>query len=221
MPDKKEPAMPVSRRAFIKGLGTTAVATAASGTQALAGELEKVNQERVLGPDAVSVSFLVNGGEIVVDVEPNETLLDVLRDRLSLTGAKEICGRGTCGGCTVLIDDTPVYGCMYLAIEAHGKNIVTVEGLADGETLSPLQEAFIDEDGMMCGYCTSGFLVTLSALLKENPTPDEDEIKHAVSGHLCRCGTYPRIVRSTLRASGTLKQSSTEVISLSHVEKLA
>ncbi len=211
----------VSRRAFIKGFGTTAAATAASGTHALADELEKVNRERAVGPGEAPTTLRVNGVEHALDIAPNETLAEVLREKLGLTGAKEVCGRATCGGCTALVNGTPVYSCMYLAIEAVGKDVLTVESLADGDALSPLQEAFVEEDGMMCGFCTSGFLVTLSALLKENPSPSEEEVKHAVSGHLCRCGTYPRVVLSTLRAGGSLKQSSTEVIPLSHAEKLA
>ena len=221
MPEKKEAKMPFSRREFIKGLGTTAVATAASGTQALASELEKVNQERVIGPHPETKTLRVNGVDHAVEIAPHETLVDVLRGKLGLTGAKEICGRATCGGCTALVDGTPVYACMYLAIEAVGKDILTVEGLAANDKLSPLQSAFVEEDGLMCGYCTSGFLVTLSALLKENPSPNEEAIKAAIEGNLCRCGTYPRVVISTLSATGASSQSSTEVLSLSHVEKLA
>lgn len=221
MSEKKDGGLGFSRREFLKGMGTTAVATATSGARGLAQEFEKVNQERAYGPGPVALSLRINGASVGVEAAPNQTLLDVLRKHLSYTGAKEVCGAASCGACTVLLDGTPVYACMTLAIEAQGKAITTVEGLADGETLSPLQEAFVEEDGMQCGYCTSGFLMTLTAFLKENPQPDPEAVRHAVSGHLCRCGTYPRVIKSALRAAGIETESSTEVISWSHAEKLA
>jgi aerobic-type carbon monoxide dehydrogenase small subunit (CoxS/CutS family) len=221
MSEKKDSGLGFSRREFLKGMGTTAVATATSGARGLAQELEKVNQERAYGPGPVALTLRINGKSVAVEAAPNQTLLDVLRKHLSYTGAKEVCGGAACGACTVLLDGMPVYACSYLAIEAQGKAIHTVEGLSDGEALTPLQEAFVEEDGMQCGYCTSGLLMTLTAFLKDHPKPDAEAVRHAISGHICRCGTYPRVVQSALRAAGLPTESSTEVISWSHGEKLA
>jgi xanthine dehydrogenase YagT iron-sulfur-binding subunit len=225
MPEHNDAFPTVSRRDFIKGLGTTAVssamASASAGVQELAAQLETVNKERVYGPEPVAFSLTINGKDVDVEVEPRVTLLDVLRHHLSYTGAKEGCGQASCGACTVLLDGKPVNACMNLAIEAQGQAITTVEGLATEGQLSPLQEAFIEEDGLMCGYCTSGFLTTLTALLRDRPQPTTEEIRTACSGHLCRCGTYPRVFKSVQRAAGMLTSSRTEVISWSHGEELA
>lgn len=210
-----------SRRAFLKGFGTAAVTTATSGAQAVAEELQRVDPERAVGPEAVAMTLTINGQQIPVEVEPRTTLLDVLRHQLDYTGAKEGCGRGSCGACSVLLDGKPAYACMKLAIDAQDQAITTVEGLADGDDLSALQQAFIDEDGLQCGYCTSGFLVTLTALLEANPAPTEAEVRAACAGNLCRCGSYPRIVQSALRATGQSTQSSIDVIRLTHGERLA
>jgi len=218
------PASP-SRRAFLKGLGTTAVsstlATATAGARQLADELALVNQEQIYGPGPVALTFNVNGKPVTVDVPPSTTLLEALRDHLPYTGTKEVCDRASCGACTVLLDGKPVNACMKLAIEAQAQPILTVEGLAQGGELSALQQAFIEEDGLMCGYCTSGFLMSLTALLNEHPKPTEATVRKACAGNLCRCGTYPRIFRSALRAAGVPVESQTEVISWSHGHKLA
>lgn len=221
MPGKRDVLPAVSRRAFLKGIGTTAVATATTGAKSLTEELRKYDAERVLGPGTEALTLEINGKSVPIEVEPSVTLLEVLRDRLTYTGAKEVCDRASCGACTVLLDGKPVYACSTLAVEAQGREITTVEGLASSQRLSTLQEAFIEEDGLQCGYCTSGFLVTLTALLKDNPRPTADQVRQAVSGHLCRCGTYPRVVNSALRAAGLPTENTTEVIRLSHGEKLA
>lgn len=220
MPEPNDAPHAVSRRTFLKGLGTTAVssavATVSASAKEFADQLERVNQEKVYGPDAVSLVLSINGEEMAVEVAPRVTLLDALRRHLPYTGAKEGCDRGGCGACTVLLDGKPVYACMTLAIEAQGREIATVEGLAHNDQLSPLQDAFIEEDGLMCGYCTSGFLMSLTALLETHPQPTEAEIRTACSGHVCRCGTYPRVFKAALRAAGAPTTSQTEVIRWSH-----
>ncbi len=143
----------------------------------------------------------VNGSEYPVEVKVNKTLLDVLRDDLGLTGTKEGCGTGDCGACSVLLDGKPVNSCLVLAIEADGHEIVTVEGLAQGEKLHPLQQAFVDEGAVQCGFCTPGMLISAQGLLNENPKPTEREVRQALAGNLCRCTGYVRIVNAVLKAS--------------------
>ena len=201
--EKKDPAG-VSRREFIKGLGTGALGPAVL-PPLLGQETIATKKGRIPVYDKKEIRLEINGQFQSLIVEPNEILLDVLRDRLDLTGAKKICGRGECGGCTVLVDGDPVYACMFLAVRADGKKVVTVEGLADGETLHPVQEAFIEKDGYQCGFCTPGFLVTTSAFLKKNPKPGLDEIKQALSGNLCRCGNYARIYEAVDAAAGKMR----------------
>jgi aerobic-type carbon monoxide dehydrogenase small subunit (CoxS/CutS family) len=148
------------------------------------------------------VSFKVNGVPVQANVACQMTLAEFIREKLDLTGTKVGCNRGECGSCTVLMDNVPVYSCTVLAVEATGREIKTIEGIADGNgRLHPLQQAFIDEDAFQCGYCTPGMLISLMALLDENPAPAETDIRNAVDGHLCRCGCYPNIIKATLKAS--------------------
>ena len=158
------------------------------------------------------VTLKVNGETLKLQLEPRVTLLDALRNYSSLTGAKEGCDRATCGACTVMIDDVPVYSCQKLAIEAQGKAITTVEGLAKNGNLTKVQQAFLEKDALMCGYCTPGFVMSVTALLKKNPHPSVDDVKHACAGNICRCGTQPRIMEAALQASGVACNSKTEVI---------
>ncbi len=179
----------VSRRGFLRGIG------AAGGAAAVGSPVFAVQERPVLGPDAVPVVLHVNGKDREVRVEPRSTLLDVLRERLDLTGAKKICDRGTCGGCTVLVDGLAVNSCLMLALDAVGRKIETVEGLSpEAGPLSPLQQAFCDHDALQCGYCTPGMLMSCTALLQRNPSPSRAEAAEGISGHLCRCGTYPGIL---------------------------
>ena len=201
-----------SRRSFLKSLGTAAVTAATVQTQTVAAELEKLNSEKVVGPGAVPVTLTVNGEKLKLMLEPRVTLLDALRNYSSLTGAKEGCDRATCGACTVMINDIPVYSCQKLAIEAQGQEITTVEGLAKGGKLSKVQEAFVEKDALMCGYCTPGFLMSLTALFKKNAKPTADEIKHACAGNICRCGTHPHIMQAALQVAGTKAPNKTELI---------
>lgn len=203
----------VSRRFFLKSFGTTAAAAATAQVEAVAAELEKANTEKVYGPGTVAITLQVNGKPLKLNVEPRVTLLEALRNHSNLTGAKEVCDRGTCGACTVLLDDKPVYSCSKLAIDSQSAKITTVEGLAKDGKLSPVQQAFIDQDALMCGFCTPGFIMSVTALLKQNPRPTADQVKHACSGNLCRCGTYPRVVQAALKASGVAVANKTEVIS--------
>ena len=147
----------------------------------------------------------VNGRAYPVEIEPDRNLLSVLRGEVGLTGAKEGCDDSECGACMVLLDDQPVNSCSYLALQADGREIVTSEGLAgEGGELHPLQQAFLDQGGVQCGFCTPGMLISAKALLDRNPSPDEDEIRLALSGNLCRCTGYSGIVRAVQAASAQL-----------------
>jgi xanthine dehydrogenase YagT iron-sulfur-binding subunit len=199
---RKSKAQGVSRRDFLKGLGVGGgalgagiLAAGAAETKAPAG-----GAPRTLGPGAVPITLKVNGVSRSVRVEPRVTLLDALRDRLDLTGSKKICDRGECGGCSVLLDGRPAYACMMLALDARGRSITTIEGLAPKGGLHPLQAAFIARDALQCGFCTPGFLVAAKALLDASPAPALDEVREGLAGHLCRCGTYTRIFEAVMAA---------------------
>jgi len=144
------------------------------------------------------VSFTVNGREVLVEVESHVTLAEALREELGLTGTKIGCNRAECGSCTVILDGNPVYSCTVLAVEAEGREVQTIEGLADGEHLHQLQEAFIEHDALQCGYCTPGMIMSVKALLDRNPHPTVDDVRRAIDGNLCRCGAYQNIVKATL-----------------------
>lgn len=144
----------------------------------------------------IKLSCELNGSPLEVEIMPGETLLDTLRERLSLTGTKKGCEVGECGACTVLIDNIPYDSCLYLAAWAQGKSITTIEGLAVGGKLSPLQQSFIDNGAVQCGYCSPGAILTAHALLLKNKSPTEDEIKKELAGNMCRCGTYANIIRA-------------------------
>jgi aerobic-type carbon monoxide dehydrogenase small subunit (CoxS/CutS family) len=152
-------------------------------------------------------TLTVNGIAYPVDVEPHRTLLWTLRHELGLTGSKEGCDDSECGACMVLIDGRPVNSCSYLALQADGREITTVEGLANGSELNPLQEAFLQVGGVQCGFCTPGMLISATALLRENATPTEDEVRLALSGNLCRCTGYQKIVGAVLSAADELAAS--------------
>jgi xanthine dehydrogenase YagT iron-sulfur-binding subunit len=203
---KQKKAKPVSRRDFIKGFGGSAVG-AAIVPKLLAQEaaLIQTNQGKIPVFSSKKITISVNGTKHTLVVEPRETLLDVLRERLNLTGAKRICNQGECGGCTVLLDGKPVYSCLYLAVRADGKKIMTIEGLAEADKLHPLQEAYIDTDAYQCGYCTPGFIMTSAEFLQNNPNPNLDEIKKALSGNICRCGNYVNIFKAVSEAAKKIR----------------
>lgn len=207
---------PVSRRSFLKGIGATTLATGSLGPAALAAEVEKLDPEKTYGPGPVPISLKINGEVKKLSLEPRVTLLDALRNHLPLTGSKEVCDRATCGACTVLLNGAPTYACMTLALEAQGVEITTIEGLAPDGKLTPIQEAFVSCDALMCGFCTPGFVMSLTALVQKNPKPSEADVKKACSGNLCRCGTYPKIFQAALQAVGVEKTQNVTVIPSSH-----
>ena len=149
-----------------------------------------------------AITLNVNKEPVDVAVNPNRTLLDVLRDDLHLTGTKESCGGGVCGSCTVLVDGTPVRSCLTLAVSVDGKEITTIEGISEGGKLHPIQEAFVNHHAIQCGFCGPGMILTAYALLKENPNPSEKEIRRAISGNVCRCTGYAKIVEAVKSLAG-------------------
>lgn len=198
----ESPKSEVSRRGFLKSAGLTAATTVLNTATALAQDAQQVaSHGAAMGPDAVPIKLHVNGQEHAVTVEPRYTLAETLRDHLNLTGTKVVCDRGSCSACTVWIDGTPELACMTLAVDAVGRRITTIEGLSRGEQLHPLQAAFIKHDAMQCGFCTPGMVMSCAALLKRNANPSLADVKHAVSGNLCRCGTYPKVFEATLEAA--------------------
>jgi aerobic-type carbon monoxide dehydrogenase small subunit (CoxS/CutS family) len=198
----------VTRRAFLQTMGGGAVGAGVvsrvlgkdcPAVQSVPGEMDIFSAKRI--------SLTVNGKKTSLDVRTDETLLQVLRDRLKLTGTKRVCNRGECGGCTVLVDGKPVYSCHMLALRADGAEILTIEGLAVGEKLHPVQQAFIDKDGYQCGFCTPGFIMASVALLAKNGQPSSDEIKAGLAGNLCRCGNYQKIYEAVGAAAEAMKKS--------------
>ena len=153
------------------------------------------------------IELSVNGESSEFSVEPQETLLEVLRDHMGLTGTKEGCGTGECGSCTVLIGGKPILSCLTLAVECHKQDIITIEGIGEGNSLSPVQQAFVDCGAIQCGFCTPGMVLSSEVLLKENPNPQEKDIYKALEGNLCRCTGYNKIIEAVHKAS---KQMGTE-----------
>jgi xanthine dehydrogenase YagT iron-sulfur-binding subunit len=172
-----------------------------SGLTALAQERQQQAAAIFHGPDAVPIQLRVNGQDKKLQVEPRTTLAEALRMHLDLTGTKVVCDRGSCSACTVWIDGTPMLSCMTLAIDAQNREITTIEGLASGDELHPVQEQFIEHDAMQCGFCTPGMIMSCAALLARNQNPTAEAVKAACSGNLCRCGTYVGVVEATLAAS--------------------
>ncbi len=156
----------------------------------------------------IAVSFRVNGVDRTVEIAPHETLGEVLNGRLGMNGVRVSCDEGECGACTVLIDGAPVDSCMMLAIQAAGRDILTIEGLGTAENLHPIQQAFVEEHGFQCGFCTPGFVLSAKALLDTTPHPDATEIAAGLSGHICRCGSYPNIIRAVQRAAEELGKAA-------------
>ncbi len=192
----------VSRRSFLKGVGGGAVATAAVKT----GILDPKQADAIVPPlgerqATRPLDIKVNGMRYRLEVEPRRTLADVLRKDLGLTGTKIACGRAECGACTVLVAGRPVYACMTLAARVHRKEVQTVEGLAKGDKLHPIQEAFIEFDALQCGFCTPGFLMSLKAMLDRTKNPNLEDVRRAVSGNLCRCAAYNHIFEAALAAA--------------------
>ncbi len=185
-----------SRRGFLKGSAISG-AVAVVSPEALAAPGPKV-----VGPAAVEVSLQVNGKKQTVRIEPRTTLAEALRTNLHLTGTKLVCDRGACSACTVHLDGVPVNSCLTLALDVGTRKVTTIEGLAKGTTLTPLQKAFVEHDALQCGFCTPGMVMSCTALLAKNPKPTLDDVKGAIAGNLCRCGTYPKVFAATLAAAG-------------------
>jgi xanthine dehydrogenase YagT iron-sulfur-binding subunit len=158
-----------------------------------------------IGPQTTAVELMVNGSREVVHVDPGMTLAEVLRDQLALIGTKIGCDRGACAACTVWLDGEVVPSCMTLVLDARGRAITTIEGLARDGNLHPVQVAFVEYDAMQCGFCTPGMVMSAAALVERNPNCTLDEVKAAISGHLCRCGAYPNIFKATLAAAVAMR----------------
>jgi xanthine dehydrogenase YagT iron-sulfur-binding subunit len=184
--EKADESSGVSRRDFLKISTISAAAVPILG----AGVMEAEEQVKVYGPGKVPLELDVNGQKHTLQLEPRVTLLDALRDGLDTTGAKRVCDRAECGACTVLLDGKAVYACSILAIEAQEKPITTVESLMHGQTLHPIQQAFVDNDASQCGFCTPGFVMAFKAVLDKNPNASPDDIRRGLGGNVCRCGTY-------------------------------
>jgi len=197
----------LSRRSFLKGAGAAAAVAGVIGSlpppdaQAL---VEEGITERI-GPGLTVVELKVNGTTRPVTIEPRVTLLEVLRDHLGLTGAKLVCDRGACGSCTVHLDGRPVTACMVLAVSARGHEITTIEGLGTPDRMHPVQRAFVDHDALQCGFCTPGMAMSVAAAIQRNPGLGLEEIKRAVAGNICRCGTYPHVFAAALKAAAEIK----------------
>jgi xanthine dehydrogenase YagT iron-sulfur-binding subunit len=197
----------LTRRGFIATVGAGAAAVAVSGKVAVAATADK---GVLTAEEMAKVTLRINSRDYRLLVEPRWPLLFVLRERLGLTGTKVGCERGECGACTVLIDGVPRYACLTLAVEAEGHEITTVEGLMRGEELGPTQQAFLEEDGYQCGYCTPGQIMAAEGLLRANPDPTPEEIAREMSGNLCRCGAYPKIAASVRRAAQLRRKAGGE-----------
>jgi xanthine dehydrogenase YagT iron-sulfur-binding subunit len=199
----------VSRRSFLKGMGAGALAAGAIAPPAL-GRIAPASvapQEKkragVLGPEAIPLELDINGKVRKLSVEPRVTLLDAMRNRLDLTGAKKVCDRATCGACTVLLDGKAVYACTVLAVEAQGRKIETVEGLAEANAgLAKMQRCFVENDGQQCGFCTPGFVMACESFRRANAKATREEVVAGLGGNLCRCGTYHGVTNAVLDAIG-------------------
>ena len=189
-----------SRRGFLRGAGLT---TAGLAVSPLLNAQPAPAADPFTDATATPVTLRVNGETRKATIESRATLADVLREDLDLTGTKVVCDRGACSCCTVYLDGEPVCSCLTLALDVDGREVTTIEGLGTEEDLHPVQQAFIDHDASMCGFCTPGMVMSCAHLLEENPSPTLDEVKTATSGNLCRCGTYPKVFSATLAAAET------------------
>ncbi|HET6891910.1 MAG TPA: (2Fe-2S)-binding protein [Pyrinomonadaceae bacterium] len=193
-----------SRRKFLKGVGIAGAGAAIADTLRIEAQTRAPNARGTQPVSGnINVTLEINGERRTAKVEPRTTLLNTLRNNLEqpVTGPKLVCDMGTCGACTVLLDGKPVYSCLVLAVDAVGKKITTVEGLGTPSAMNAVQSAFVEKDALMCGFCTPGFVTTISAYLKKNPNPTLDEVREACKGNFCRCGTYPRVFEAALAAA--------------------
>ncbi|MGD0497727.1 MAG: (2Fe-2S)-binding protein [Bryobacteraceae bacterium] len=196
-----KPRSSVSRRGFMRGVSLGGGALGLLERDAAAAP----PAANLAGPAPAPVTLTINGKPVNLRIEPRVTLLDAMRNYVGLTGAKRVCDRATCGACTVILGGKTVYACTTLAIDAQGKNIETIEGLAAGNALHPVSAAFVANDGQQCGYCTSGFVMAVKGFLDEHPNPTMEDVKHGLGGNLCRCGTYMGVRQAALEAAATMK----------------
>jgi len=190
-----------SRRNFLKTAGVAPLVAGVAG----AAIAEAQTGAAIVGPGTVPVQLLVNGQRLNLTIEPRMTLLNALRNKADLTGNKRGCDRGVCGACTMMIDGRTAYSCSTLAIEVQGKQIRTVDGLASGTTLHPVQQAFCDRDALMCGFCTPGFVMATVALIEKHPNPTPAQVKAGLDGNICRCGTFTRIMEAATSVKGVAR----------------
>jgi xanthine dehydrogenase YagT iron-sulfur-binding subunit len=208
-PDEIKTTRGFSRREFLRGIGATSVAGGVlTGPPAEQADAAVEAPRALAGPGEVPITLHVNGQKRSLSVEPRTTLLGALRDKLGMTGGKNVCDRGTCGACTVIKDGRPIYACLALAIDVQGSKITTIEGLGSPDRLSPVQAAFVENDAQQCGYCTPGFVVSCTSLLQRNPNPTPEQIQAGLGGNLCRCGTYECIKRAVLDAAKAMRGGS-------------
>jgi aerobic-type carbon monoxide dehydrogenase small subunit (CoxS/CutS family) len=200
MSEEKKPGK-ISRRKFINTFGSGVVGTYTLIPTIQKTGLKEKTQAYAHHDEKEIVELKVNGKSVKVLVTTQTTLAELLREQLNLTGTKIVCNHGECGGCSVLLDGKAVYACHLLALDADGKEVLTIEGLLKGEELHPIQQAFVDMDGLQCGYCTPGQIMAAYALLQKNPKPTEVEIREGLAGNLCRCAAYPKIIDSVMAAA--------------------
>ena len=205
MDKDKQPKAAVSRRGFLGGAGV-------GGGILTTGLLDQQTAEaqtapKVMGPQEVPITLNINGKPTKVSVEPRVTLLDALRNKLDITGAKRVCDRGTCGACTIMVNGKIVYGCTMLAVDAAGKNIQTIEGLGGPGKLHPVSAAFVKHDAQQCGYCTPGFVMAAKAFLEKTPNPTLQDVEKGLGGNICRCGTYVGMKEAVLEAARSMKNA--------------
>lgn len=194
-----KPLLPhLSRRALFTGAGASALSATLANSVA---EAAATASPAVMGPEPSALSLSINDRTVTVFADPAATLAEVLRNHLGMTGTKIGCDRGACSACTVWLDGEVAASCMTLALDARGRKITTIEGLARGDELHPVQRAFVENDAMQCGFCTPGMVMSCAALVERNAKCTLDDVKQAVSGHLCRCGTYPNVFKATLAAA--------------------
>jgi len=191
----------VSRRDFIKG-----VSTSVAGTYLITPQLESITKKiskksEKSSANSKDLHFKLNGKNVSISVLPTQTLVEILRDDFELIGTKIVCNQGECGACTVLLNDKAAYSCQMLALDVEGKEVVTIEGLLKGDELGHVQKAFIEKDGLQCGFCTSGQIMSAYGFLKKNPKPSREEVVKGMYGNICRCAAYPKIIESVLAAA--------------------
>jgi xanthine dehydrogenase YagT iron-sulfur-binding subunit len=200
MMEKRNEPSNQSRRKFLKNVGTGIVGAYAVSPSIKPHAKNLGNEILDSIEGKVDLKLKINGKNITTKINPSKTLAEFIRDDLELTGTKLVCNQGECGSCTVLIDGKPVYSCHILALDANNSEVLTIEGLLDGDKLHPVQQSFIDEDGLQCGFCTPGQIMSAYAIVNENPNATDEEIKKGMSGNLCRCGAYPKIFDSVKAA---------------------